>query len=85
MKGTRNGLLVVAALAIVLIVISGRALVAHGYEAQIGHPTFRFSALIAFFLACVVGGIAALASAIMVVVGVVRNRRGTVAESARRD
>lgn len=83
MKGIRNGLLVVAALAIVLIVISGRALVAHGYEAQIGLLTFHFPALIAFPLAYVVGGIAALVAAIILIVGFIRNRRGTGAEHRR--
>jgi hypothetical protein len=55
-RGIRNGLVAVALLAIALVVIAARALVAHGYEAHIGHPMFHFSALIAFSLGCVVGG-----------------------------
>ena len=82
MKGIRNGLIVVAALSLALIVISGRALVVHGYEAQIGRPMFHFPALFAFPIACVVGGGAAVALAVMVVVKVVRNRRGAGAEQA---
>jgi len=82
MKGIRNGLIVVAAVSLAMIVISGRALVAHGYEAQIGRPMFSVPALIAFPMTCVVGGGAAVALAIMVVVRAVRKRRGTGAEQA---
>jgi hypothetical protein len=82
MKEIRNGLIVVATLSLALIVISGRALVVHGYEAQIGRPMFHFPALFAFPIACVAGGGAAVTLAIMVVVKVVRNRRGTGAEQA---
>ncbi len=80
MGKTRNGLLVIALGAIGLVVLSARALIAHGYEAHIGHPQLHVSALIAFCLACLVGGVALILVGAISVAGFVRKKRQEGAE-----
>ena len=77
MTGIKIGMIMVATLAIAVVVISGRALIAHGYEAHIGHPMFHFLALIAFCLGCIACGIAAVTLGAMLLVVFVRRRKGT--------